>query len=211
MYINTYRRLAVECIEIKVEKPWPPNQVKAHRFVVYDVFERPRVSFENHVVKIWGMVEKPLEVSMRELAKRYQCVDLIAPFHCVTGWSIERVVWRGVQTKALLEEARPHGPYALAWGLDGYSANLPLEALLEESTIVAWAMDGRPLPEKHGAPARLVVPTRYGWKYVKYFAGVEVVQDPLPGYWEMYGYSLNADPWREERTDFGTLRRPFRT
>ncbi|MFN7105694.1 MAG: hypothetical protein ACK4M3_03830 [Pyrobaculum sp.] len=44
----------MECIEIKVEKPWPPNQVKAHRFVVYDVFERPRVSFENHVVYIWG-------------------------------------------------------------------------------------------------------------------------------------------------------------
>lgn len=193
----------MQCTEIKVERPWPPNQVKAHRFVVYDVFEPPDVGFDQHVVRVVGRVEKPLEIPLRELASKYPCVDLVAPFHCVTGWSVEKVVWRGVQVKALLEEARPYGPYALAWGIDGYSASLPMEALWEESTIIAWAMNGEFLPKKHGAPARLVVPTRYAWKSVKYFGALEVVDDPVPGYWEMSGYSINADPWREERFDFG--------
>jgi DMSO/TMAO reductase YedYZ molybdopterin-dependent catalytic subunit len=193
----------VECREIRLDAPWPPNQVKAHRFVIYDVFDPPDVPFEKHVIRVVGAVEKPLEVPLRELAERYPCVDLVAPFHCVTGWSVERVVWRGVQTKILLEEARPYGRYVLAWGVDGYSASLPLEALLEETSVIAWAMDGKPIPKKHGAPARLVVPTRYAWKSVKYFGALEVLEEPVPGYWEMQGYSLNADPWREERFDFG--------
>ncbi|ABL88528.1 oxidoreductase, molybdopterin binding protein [Pyrobaculum islandicum DSM 4184] len=109
----------------------------------------------------------------------------------------------GAPLKSLLEETKPYGQYALAWGADGYSASLPLDALMEEATIVAWALNGEPLPKKQGAPARLVVPTRYAWKSVRYFAAVEVLTEPVPGYWEMQGYSLNADPWREERFDFG--------
>ncbi|KUO88751.1 MAG: sulfite oxidase [Thermoproteus sp. JCHS_4] len=193
----------MDCRVIKMDRPWPPNQVRARRFVVYDVFDPPDISFERHVIRVAGLVERPLEIPLRELADRYGCVDLVAPFHCVTGWSVERVTWRGVQTKALLEEARPYGPYALAWGADGYNASLPMEALMEETSIIAWAMDGEPLPKKHGAPARLVVPTRYGWKSVKYFGALEVIEEPAPGYWEMQGYSLNADPWLEERFDFG--------
>lgn len=193
----------VECREVRLEAPWPPNQVKAHRFVIYDVFDPPDVPVERHVIRVTGKVERPLEIPMRELMERYPCVDLVAPFHCVTGWSIERVVWRGVQTRVLLEEARPYGPHALAWGIDGYSAAVPLEALMEETTVVAWAMNGEPLPKKHGAPARLVVASRYAWKSVKYFGEVEVTPEPVPGYWELSGYSMNADPWKEERFDFG--------
>ncbi|MEM0370750.1 MAG: molybdopterin-dependent oxidoreductase [Pyrobaculum sp.] len=197
----------MECAEVKLERPWPPNQVKARRFVIYDVFDPPDVPLERHVIRITGAVDKPLEIPMKVLMEKYPCVDLVAPFHCVTGWSIERVVWRGVQTKALLEEARPHGPYALAWGVDGYSASLPTEALLEETSIVAWALNGEPLPKKHGAPARLVVPTRYAWKSVKYFGALEILNEPVPGYWEMSGYSINGDPWLEERFDFRQARR----
>jgi DMSO/TMAO reductase YedYZ molybdopterin-dependent catalytic subunit len=152
-FIKWSRRLVVECREIKLDAPWPPNQVKAHRFVIYDVFDPPDVPFEKHVIRVVGAVEKPLEIPLKELVERYPCVDLVAPFHCVTGWSVERVVWRGVQTKILLEEARPYGRYVLAWGVDGYSASLPLEALLEETSIIAWAMNGEPLPKKHGAPS----------------------------------------------------------
>jgi len=193
----------VECREVRVDRPWPPNQSRVRRFVVYDVFDPPDVPPERHVVKVVGAVERPVEVPLVELQRRYPCVEVVAPFHCVTGWSVEGVRWRGVQVRALLEEARPYGGYALAWGVDGYSASLPVEALWEESTIIAWAMNGEPLPKKHGAPARLVVPTRYGWKSVKYFTAIEVLEEPVPGYWEALGYSLSGDPWREERFDFG--------
>ncbi|AET33460.1 sulfite oxidase, conjectural [Pyrobaculum ferrireducens] len=203
MFLWVIRLCVVECREVRLDLPWPPNQVRAHRFVVYDVFDPPEVSFDQHVIRVVGLVERPLEIPLRELAAKYPCVDVVAPFHCVTGWSVERVVWRGVQTKVLLEEARPFGRFALAWGVDGYSATLPLEALMEEGSVIAWAMNGEPLPRKHGAPARLVVPTRYAWKSVKYFGTLEVLEEAVPGYWEAVGYSVNGDPWREERFDFG--------
>jgi DMSO/TMAO reductase YedYZ molybdopterin-dependent catalytic subunit len=79
--------------------------------VVYDVFDPPGISFDQHVIRL---VERPLELPLKELAAKYPCVDVVAPFHCVTGWSVERVVWRGVQTKVLLEGARPFGRFALA-------------------------------------------------------------------------------------------------
>lgn len=186
-----------------MDRPWPPGQIRAKRFVVYDVFEPPDIPPERHTIKIYGAVERPLEVPLKRLMEEGPCVELVAPFHCVTGWSIESVKWTGAPLRHLLEQARPYGPYALVWGADGYSASLPIEALMEESTIVAWAMNGQPLPKRHGAPARLVVPTRYAWKSVKYFAAVEVLTEHVPGYWEMRGYSLNADPWRDERFDFG--------
>jgi len=102
-----------------------------------------------------------------------------------------------------LEEAEPRGPYVLAWGIDGHSASLSLETLMEETSVIAWAMDGKHIPKKYGTPARLVVPTRYAWKSVKYFGALEVLEKLVPGCWEMQGYSLNADSWREERFDFG--------
>ena len=53
--------------------------------MTYDVFDPPDVPFEKHVIRVVGAVEKPLEAPLRELAERYPCVDLVAPFHCVTG------------------------------------------------------------------------------------------------------------------------------
>ncbi len=193
------RALSRECAKLEYKREWPPGQIKAHRFVIYDVFDPPEIKPEDHVIVISGEVEKRLEIPLKTLAEEYPCVDLVAPFHCVTGWSIERVVWRGTPLKLLLEMAKPRGEHALVWGADGYNAYLPLAALMEDTTIIAWAMNGQLLPRKHGAPARLVVPSRYAWKMVKYFKEVEVLNKPVPGYWEEAGYSMNGDPWREER------------
>jgi Sulfite oxidase and related enzymes len=142
------------------------------------------------------------ELAVGAILAVYPLLEALGSF--AAGRYAERV--RGgepVHEHGLPRAARPYGPYALAWGADGYNASLPIEALMEETSIIAWAMDGEPLPRKHGAPARLVVPTRYGWKSVKYFGALEVLEEPAPGYWEMQGYSLNADPWLEERFDFG--------
>jgi DMSO/TMAO reductase YedYZ molybdopterin-dependent catalytic subunit len=193
------RALSRRCERVELRRGWPPGQVKARRFVIYDVFDPPSIRPEEHSIFIKGAVEKPIEVPLLRLALDYPCVDLVADFHCVTGWSIEGVTWRGTPLRVLLEEARPLGRHGLAWGADGYSAYLPPEALFDEYTIIAWAMNGELIPLKHGAPARLVAPTRYAWKSVKYFKGLEVLEAPAPGYWEALGYSMSGDPWREER------------
>lgn len=188
-----------ECRRVELKREWPPGQIRARRFVIYDVFDPPKIKPEEHVIAIEGEVERRLELPLAKLATEYPCVDLTAPFHCVTGWSVEVATWRGTPVRLLLDEAGARGGHALAWGADGYSAYLPLEALEEETTIIAWAMNGELLPLKHGAPARLVVPSRYGWKSVKYFKELEVLAAPVPGYWELAGYSMSGDPWKEER------------
>ena len=80
-----------------------------------------------------------------------------------------------------------------------YAANLPLSALMEDDVLFAWAVDGAPLSAAHGGPLRLVVPSRYGWKSVKWAFEVRLVDRDVPGYWEERGYHDNADPWQEQR------------
>jgi len=81
----------------------------------------------------------------------------------------------------------------------GYSANLPIQALLEDDVLFAVKHDGENLALQHGGPVRLVVPSRYFWKSVKWVEGLEFMADDRPGYWEKLGYHSEANPWREER------------
>ncbi len=200
----------VDCPELAYERPPPPGQRYIPRFVVYDVFQRPQADPLSHTFRVFGLVGRPIEVGLADMVTRMPCVDLVADFHCVTGWSVGKVRWRGTPIAPLLMGAEPRGRYALVWGLDGYTSLMPIEALLEEHTIAAWAMNGQPLRPEHGYPLRLVVPSRYGWKSVKYLASVEVLDKPLPGYWEAHGYTINADPWTEERVDYDVMRRARR-
>jgi hypothetical protein len=48
----------MDCRVIKMDRPWPPNQVRARRFVVYDVFDPPDIPFERHVIRVAGLVER---------------------------------------------------------------------------------------------------------------------------------------------------------
>jgi DMSO/TMAO reductase YedYZ molybdopterin-dependent catalytic subunit len=61
------------------------------------------------------------------------------------------------------------------------------------------ASNGEELGLEHGFPVRALIPSRYAWKSVKWIRGIELRADDQPGFWEQYGYSDNADPWREER------------
>jgi DMSO/TMAO reductase YedYZ molybdopterin-dependent catalytic subunit len=58
--------------------------------------------------------------------------------------------------------------------------------------MLAYEMDGKPLPREHGAPVRLVIPDMYGYKNVKWLNGINVVPTPEDGYWEALGYDRDA-------------------
>ena len=84
-------------------------------------------------------------------------------------------------------------------GEGGYTANLPITVLFDDGVVLATRHDGEPLTPEHGAPLRAVIPGRYAWKSVKWLRGLEFASEDQPGFWEGYGYSDSADPWREER------------
>jgi len=131
-------------------------------------------------------------------------VDLTADFHCVTGWSVKAVNWRGVRIKDVIPELDPRAVAALAMGIDGYGATIMLDVLLDDYTIIAYAMNGKILPGEHGFPLRLVILSRYGWRSVKYLSEIVILGDIELGYWELLGYHYDGDPWKEE----GLLRVP---
>ena len=69
----------------------------------------------------------------------------------------------------------------------------------DDHAMFAVKHDGRPLAREHGGPMRAVIPSLYFWKSAKWVGGMEFLPQDQPGFWEMYGYHIHGDPWKEER------------
>lgn len=101
-------------------------------------------------------------------------------FHCVTGWSVCGLRWRGVPLSELLADvtdAPAIPPFAKVHAHDRLYAVFHTEDLLDPRTLVATHLDDRPLDARHGAPLRLVTPHLYGYKNVKHVRAIEFVED----------------------------------
>ncbi len=122
-----------------------------------------------------------------------------ADIHCVTRWSKLDTNWTGVSVDTLLGAVEYDAPYVLAFCDGGYTTNLPVADLKDGQAWVAFSYDGGPLPAEHGGPARLLVPHLYFWKSAKWVRGLRLRDTNEPGFWEMYGYHMYGDPWREQR------------
>ena len=149
---------------------------------------------------VHGAVERMLRLDFRELLALPQ-VEQTCDVHCVTGWSVLDSAWKGVRVSHLaelagLKSAARHVIFEAAYG---YTANTPLEEALKPNVLIAHRLDGDPLAEENGAPARSLVPDRYFWKSAKWITGIRFQAEDEPGYWEVRGYHNNADPWKEER------------
>ncbi|MDP6126452.1 MAG: molybdopterin-dependent oxidoreductase, partial [Candidatus Latescibacteria bacterium] len=80
-----------------------------------------------------------------------------------------------------------------------YTTSLPIDACLDDDAILAHSHDGEPLSPEHGAPLRMVVPKRYGWKSCKWVRTIEFVARDQFGFWETRGYSNTAFPFDDDR------------
>ena len=155
----------------------------------------PRIDPAAYRLTIGGAVERPVSYSLADLRSLPQATQ-VSDFHCVTGWSVNDVNWRGVRFKDLLAES---GLRSDAKALRFVSAEVPYDdsltvpQALSNDTMLALEMDGKPLSESHGFPARVVMPRMYGYKNVKWVSQIEV-QTNLDhiGYWELRGYDEDA-------------------
>ncbi|AEE14778.1 oxidoreductase molybdopterin binding protein [Thermodesulfobium narugense DSM 14796] len=178
----------------------PPGQRWVEKPIIYDIKSVPEIDLTSFRLKIFGMVENELIISFDDL-KKLEPIELTADFHCVTGWSVKNVIWKGVQTKELAKICKPKesAKYVLVHCREGYATNFPLKYLLEEDSIFAWEMNSMPIPKSHGYPLRIVIPKLYAWKSAKYVESIELVEHDTPGFWEERGYHMRGDPWLEER------------
>ena len=121
--------------------------------------------------------------------------------HCVTTWSKFDTVWQGVGLDDLLVAAgiTPPTDWLLARSFDDYSTNVPVADLLGGKAMVATHFDGSPLVAEHGGPARLLVPHLYFWKSAKWVDQLQFTERDEAGFWELRGYHMRGDPWREQR------------
>lgn len=121
--------------------------------------------------------------------------------HCVTTWSKFDTKWEGVMIDDVLEAAgfTSPPPFVLVHSYDGYSTNLPSSELLNGKAMIALKYDGQPLTRDHGGPARLLVPHLYFWKSAKWVKDLQFINKDTAGFWELHGYHIYGDPWKEQR------------
>jgi DMSO/TMAO reductase YedYZ molybdopterin-dependent catalytic subunit len=180
----------------------PPGQnvFDAAEWPVLDLGRAPQVATGRWRLKVDGAVTTPLDLGWEDLQALPQ-VDDAQDFHCVTGWSILDLTFRGVrfETVAALARPLPEATHVMCHATDGYSTNLPLEEALKPDVLLAHTVGGQPLPAEHGGPVRMVVPELWAWKGAKWIDRLEFLTHDRRGYWEIRGYSNTAHPWRDDR------------
>jgi DMSO/TMAO reductase YedYZ molybdopterin-dependent catalytic subunit len=155
-------------------------------------------------LKIGGLVQQPVSLTYDQL-RALPRVEQVSNFHCVTGWSVQNVHWGGVRMHDVLAAA---GPLDSGHALRFVSMEVPYVDYLTlgqaslHDVMLAYEMDGRPLPREHGSPVRLVIPEMYGYKNVKWLQEIDVVPRTESGYWENLGY--DRDAWVGRSNGYGT-------
>jgi DMSO/TMAO reductase YedYZ molybdopterin-dependent catalytic subunit len=178
----------------------PPGQHLVDNFPVLSAGPTPRVRPEK-----WSFTLKagprPVRSWTWEEFNALPQTDVVRDIHCVTTWSKFDTHWGGVLIDDLLEAAglEPPTQYALAHSVDGYSSNIPVADLIHGKAMVALRYEGRPLDPDHGGPARLLAPHLYFWKSAKWVSGLQFTERDVAGFWELRGYHMYGDPWREQR------------
>ena len=200
---------------------WPVTPAGLHYLLIhYDV---PVVDTASWRLELGGLVEQPLSLSLDDLRARpraehavtLECAGngraRLTPRPVSQPWLHEAVgtaVWGGTPLAGVLEEAglEPDAVEVLFTGLDrgieggeeqAYQRSLGLHDALMPDVLLAWEMNGEPLPPQHGAPLRLVVPGWYGMTSVKWLASAEAIGEPFRGYQMTAAYRYRDDEAEE--------------
>jgi DMSO/TMAO reductase YedYZ molybdopterin-dependent catalytic subunit len=178
----------------------PPGQHLTRGWPVLHTEAIPTFNPETWRFRVQGAVERETEWTWEEL-RALPTIAVASDFHCVTGWSKLDNQWEGVAFREIADRVGPlpAASHVLVYAPSGYTANTPLDVLMDDDVLFAWSHNGAPLEPKHGGPMRLVVPKRYGWKSVKWANALQFLDRDVRGFWEERGYHNRADPWLEER------------
>jgi DMSO/TMAO reductase YedYZ molybdopterin-dependent catalytic subunit len=178
----------------------PPGQKLVTNFPVLDLGLQPEVPLDQWTLKIHGKVENPVTLNWEQFLALPQFTD-VSDFHCVTTWSKYDLQWQGVAFFSIVDLVRPkaEASHVFFKSYDGYSTNNPLDVCLDDDVLIAHSFDGKPLSKEHGGPARVIIPKKYAWKGAKFIREIFFLDRDILGFWEVRGYSNQADPWLEQR------------
>jgi DMSO/TMAO reductase YedYZ molybdopterin-dependent catalytic subunit len=178
----------------------PPGQTLTTKWPVLTYGATPRFNPRTWTFRCFGLVEGDVSWTWEEFQK-LPMTSVTCDIHCVTRWSRLDNRFEGVHIREIMKRVplSTGAAYVLVHADPGYTTNLPLADLVDDDVLLAVKHDGRPLDPDHGGPLRLVVPKLYFWKSAKWLRGFEFLDVSPPGFWELNGYHMHADPWTEER------------
>lgn len=190
----------------------PPGQIETKRFPM--VGERSP-SNELSDPRLWrlevvGLVRHPLSLDLDTFLSRADR-DLLFDIHCVTSWTRFGARWTGLPLRDVLGEAEPSEEARFvsfeAYSDRGHHTSLPLSLARDDCWLV-HAFEGVPLEIGHGGPVRVVTPSRYFYKSLKWVKRIVLLAEDRLGWWEEGSfYHNNADPWAgDERFTSGSIR-----
>jgi sulfoxide reductase catalytic subunit YedY len=182
--------------------------------------KRKVAAFQVHPwrIEIRGLVAKPQVLDLDDLLRRMPLEERLYRFRCVEAWSMA-VPWTGFPFTALIREVEPKpearfvrfvtvsrpkempGMSQAPWYPWPYFEGLRMDEAANPLTFVATGLYGKPLPKQNGAPVRLVVPWKYGFKSIKSVVRIEFVAKQPPTFWnrvapQEYGFYSNVNPNR---------------
>ena len=169
-------------------------------------------------IKIGGLVEKPGEYDVDEVLGWGDLQERVYRLRCVEAWSMV-IPWLGFPLKTLIDRVQPAGDAkyvafqtfnpldlfpehvnsSLPWP---YVEGLRMDEALHDLTLLTFGMYGEELLNQNGAPVRLVVPWKYGYKSIKALVAIDFVAEQPPTSWNLqapheYGFYSNVNPQRD--------------
>jgi DMSO/TMAO reductase YedYZ molybdopterin-dependent catalytic subunit len=144
-------------------------------------------------LEIGGLVDRPRSYRFDDLAalpSTSQETTLMCISNYLGGGLMSNANWQGLPLRDLLNAAGPsaRASQVVLYAADGYTVAYPLEKALESTTFLAYAMNGSPLPQRHGFPARILTPGLFGLNSVKWVTRVELVDHHVKGFYELQGW-----------------------
>jgi DMSO/TMAO reductase YedYZ molybdopterin-dependent catalytic subunit len=178
------RRMAPTFAEAEITRPFPFNA-----FYGPDDAPEPDDTYE---LAIGGLVQNKRAWKVEELRSMRQATQ-ITQHVCIEGWSAIGK-WTGVPLREVLLRAGAdlRAKYVTFNCLDRYSTQIDMPSALHPQTILALSFLDQPLPKMYGAPVRLRIPTKLGFKSAKHIYEIVVSNDYVEGFWERQGYNWFA-------------------
>jgi methionine sulfoxide reductase catalytic subunit len=166
-------------------------------------------------IKLDGLAERPMEIGIDDLLKRMPLEERLYRHRCVEAWAMA-VPWSGFAFRSLVELARPLSSARYVqmesfldpsvasgqrqtWYPWPYSEGLTLSEAGNELAFLVTGAYGKPVPKSMGAPLRLAVPWKYGFKSIKSISRINFTAERPKGFWEQlqaseYGFWANVNP-----------------
>lgn len=210
-------------LQYGLDRPMTPEKIAASYNNFYEfgtdkidpVHYAQKLNTRPWAVQVGGLVNKPTTFDIDDLLKTMPMEERVLRLRCVEAWAMA-VPWSGFPLRELLKKVEPkaeathvrletfYQPFTAQgqlafWEPWPYVEGLTIKEAMNEMAFLATGIYGHPLPKQHGAPIRLVVPWKYGFKNIKSIVKIELVNYRPATFWNTlqgleYDFTANVDP-----------------